>query len=65
MGRQLGVAVGLAVLVALLGSPQSVADFDAAYAFILAGSLASGLVLAALGHVEVAVAEPEAEAVTA
>ena len=55
MGRQLGVAVGVAVLVALLGDAQSAADFDAAYAFILAASAASGLVLAGLGDVEVAV----------
>jgi len=55
MGRQVGVAIGVAVLVALLGDPRTAGDFDAAYAFMLGVSVASGLVLALLGKVEVAV----------
>ena len=35
MGRQVGVAIGVAVLVALLGDPKTVGDFDSAYAFML------------------------------
>ncbi len=59
MGRQLGAAIGVAILVALLGDPQTVDDFDAAFTFMLAASAASGLVLAGLGPVTVSVAQPE------
>jgi EmrB/QacA subfamily drug resistance transporter len=52
MGRQVGVAIGVAVLVALLGDPKTVGDFDSAYAFMLGISAASGLMLRLLGHVE-------------
>ena len=54
MGRQVGVAIGVAVLVALLGDPRTTGDFDAAFALMLGTSVASGLVLALLGKVEVA-----------
>jgi EmrB/QacA subfamily drug resistance transporter len=52
MGRQLGIAVGVAVLVAIVGTPRSVEDFEAAYGFIVAMGVLSGLALAALGRVE-------------
>ena len=75
MGRQVGVAIGVAVLVALLGDPRTAGDFDAAFVFMFAMSAASGLVLALLGKVEVAApasrapvtaaAQPAPEAVTA
>ena len=65
MARQIGVAVGVAVLVALLGDPRSVDDFDAAFALMLGAAAASGLVLAGLGPVLVAVPEPQPEAVPA
>jgi EmrB/QacA subfamily drug resistance transporter len=51
MARQLGLAVGVAVLVAIVGTPESVADFQSAWAFILATAVASGLTLAGLGRV--------------
>jgi EmrB/QacA subfamily drug resistance transporter len=61
MGRQLGVAIGVAVLVALLGTPTTVADFDPAYVFIIAIAAASGALLAGLGTVRV----PSAQMATA
>ncbi|UUY03098.1 MFS transporter [Svornostia abyssi] len=60
MGRQLGVAVGVAIVVALLGTPQSADDFQAAYGFILGASVVSGIALSGLGRVEAAVPEPAA-----
>lgn len=60
MGRQLGVAVGVAIVVALLGTPQSADDFQAAYGFILGASVLSGVALSGLGRVEAAVPEPAA-----
>lgn len=57
MGRQLGAAVGVAVLVALLGAPQSAADFVPAFGLIAGAALASGAVLATLGRVPVAAPE--------
>lgn len=60
MGRQLGVAVGVAIVVALLGTPQTAGDFQAAYGFILGASVLSGVTLAGLGRVEAMVPEPAA-----
>ncbi len=60
MGRQLGVAVGVAIVVALLGTPQTADDFQAAYGFILGASVVSGIALAGLGRVEAVVPEPAA-----
>ena len=51
MGRQIGIAIGVAVLVALLGAGRRVADFDAAYVFIIATVAVSGVALASLGRV--------------
>jgi hypothetical protein len=50
MGRQIGAALGVAVLVAVLGTQASSAeDFHAAWLISVAGGLGAGLVLAALG----------------
>jgi EmrB/QacA subfamily drug resistance transporter len=50
MGRQIGAALGVAVLVAVLGTATSSAsDFHTAWLITVAGGLATGLTLAALG----------------
>jgi EmrB/QacA subfamily drug resistance transporter len=50
MARQIGTALGIALLVAVLGaSAGNVADFRAAWVITIAGGLAAGFVLAALG----------------
>jgi hypothetical protein len=50
MGRQIGVALGVAVLVAVLGtSATSAADFHSAWLITVVGGLAAGLALAAIG----------------
>ncbi len=50
MGRQIGAALGVAVLVAVLGTAASnAADFHSAWLITLAGGLSAGLALAALG----------------
>jgi EmrB/QacA subfamily drug resistance transporter len=50
MGRQIGAALGVAVLVAVLGSgPASLSGFHSAWLISIAGGLAAGLALAALG----------------
>jgi EmrB/QacA subfamily drug resistance transporter len=50
MGRQIGAALGVAVLVAVLGTAtQTAADFHSAWLITVVGGLATGLSLAALG----------------
>jgi hypothetical protein len=49
-GRQIGSALGFAITVAVLGSPQTAGDFDAAWKFMLAASLLAGATLAAIGR---------------
>jgi EmrB/QacA subfamily drug resistance transporter len=50
MGRQIGAALGVAVLVAVLGTQaSSAADFHAAWLISVVGGLAAGVALAALG----------------
>jgi EmrB/QacA subfamily drug resistance transporter len=50
MGRQIGVALGVAVLVAVLGSGgRSAADFHSAWLITVIGGLAAGAALAAIG----------------
>jgi EmrB/QacA subfamily drug resistance transporter len=50
MGRQVGAALGVAVLVAVLGTHvSSAADFHTAWLISVAGGLAAGVALAALG----------------
>ena len=51
MGRQIGAALGVAVLVAVLGTATSTAsDFHSAWLISVAGGLATGLALAAIGR---------------
>jgi EmrB/QacA subfamily drug resistance transporter len=45
-GRQLGSALGFAILVAVLGTARTAQDFSDAWRFMLAASLLAGLVLA-------------------
>jgi EmrB/QacA subfamily drug resistance transporter len=50
MGRQIGAALGVAVLVAVLGThPASLSSFRSAWLITIAGGLLAGLALAALG----------------
>jgi EmrB/QacA subfamily drug resistance transporter len=50
MGRQIGAALGVAVLVAVLGTAtRNAADFHSAWLITVAGGLAAGATLAALG----------------
>ncbi len=48
-GRQIGSALGAAILIAVLGTPRNAQDFAGAWKFMLVASLLAGLVLAALG----------------
>ena len=66
MGRQMGAALGVAALVAVLGTAaSSVADFHAAWLLTIAGGLTSALTLAALGPPAARVAAPHALAESA
>ena len=50
MGRQIGAALGVAVLVAVLGTAtRNAADFHSAWLISVAGGLSAGLLLAAIG----------------
>jgi MFS family permease len=60
MARQLGLAVGVAVLIALVGTPETVADFEPAWTFILVTALLSGITLTGLGRVGVRAPTPVA-----
>jgi EmrB/QacA subfamily drug resistance transporter len=48
-GRQLGSALGFAILIAVLGIPHSAADFRDAWSFMLVASLLAGASLVAVG----------------
>jgi EmrB/QacA subfamily drug resistance transporter len=58
MGRQIGTALGVAILVALLGAPVTAADFDTGWLLMLGAGAAAGGAFAALGPVGAPTAEP-------
>ncbi|HST56118.1 MAG TPA: MFS transporter [Solirubrobacteraceae bacterium] len=47
-GRQLGAALGFAILIAVLGTPRTAHDFVDAWAFMLVASLLAGVTLATI-----------------
>ena len=57
-GRQLGSALGFAIVIAVLGTPQSAADFNDGWRFMLAASLLAGVSLLAVGRAPVSSASP-------
>jgi hypothetical protein len=63
MGRQIGAALGVAVLVAVLGTAtRNAADFHSAWLISVAGGLSAGVLLAAIGPpVKRAVGSPAGE----
>jgi hypothetical protein len=53
MSRQIGVALGVAVLVSLVGSPapgQAVAAFQDGYTFIVVAALAAAVAMGSIGR---------------
>ncbi len=60
MGRQVGSALGIAVLVAVLGTAATLADFRAGWLISASGAVAAGLLLAAIGPRRLAARQPEA-----
>ena len=48
-GRQIGSALGFAILVAVLGTPHTAGDFRAAWELMIAASLLAGATLVAIG----------------
>jgi EmrB/QacA subfamily drug resistance transporter len=65
MGRQIGTALGVAVLVALLGSPATAGDFDPGWMLMLGAAAAAGAAFAGLGTVGVPEGAPAGAAATA
>jgi EmrB/QacA subfamily drug resistance transporter len=64
MSRQLGSALGVAILVAIIGLPSPDAILDAfrnGWTFIITASLAAGIALFSVGPVRIGAAEPESE----
>src|SRR3954447_3477680 len=65
MSRQIGVALGVAVLIALIGTPSAadaVDRFQDGYAFLTAASLAAAVAIGAIGRLGLAPALAAAEA---
>jgi len=65
-GRQLGSALGFAILIAVLGTPHSAADFRGGWRFMLLASLLAGISLLAVGRAPAPapaarMAEPQSE----
>ena len=59
MSRQIGVAIGVAILIAVVGTaPAAASSFDDAWSIIIAGALAAGGLLALLGPVHLLDATP-------
>jgi EmrB/QacA subfamily drug resistance transporter len=56
MGRQVGSALGVAVLVAVLGVPAAAADFDSAWTLMIGAAVAAAGTFALLGPAKSAVA---------
>jgi hypothetical protein len=50
-GRQVGSALGVAILIAVIGTGTTVGDFRAAWTFMLLASLAAGATLAGVGRI--------------
>jgi hypothetical protein len=48
-GRQIGSALGFAILVAVLGTPHSAGDFRAAWELMILAGLLAGATLVAIG----------------
>jgi hypothetical protein len=50
MARQLGTALGVAAVVAIVGTGTAIADFDGAWWFMVAAALGAGVTLLGLGR---------------